>query len=123
VALEVGYLSAALIMWLFTNLGFFSVVQEPADELLTIRARVASDLDNLKKAYLPELSPIVEEAQNDYPFTARVSHEKFAAALEKISKAIHYGNFKAEISVKMGKRRAQIYSKVWHGLLELQKDE
>jgi hypothetical protein len=110
-------------MWLFTNLGFFSVVQEPADELLTIRARVAGDLDNLKQAYLPDLSPIVEEAQSDYPFTARVSHDKFAAALEKIGKAIHYGNFKAEISVKMGKRRAQIYSKIWHGLLELQKEE
>jgi len=44
-------------MWLFTNFGFFSVVQKPGDSLLTIRARAAFDLDRLRDEYLPTLSP------------------------------------------------------------------
>lgn len=34
-------------MWLFTNFGFFSVVQKDASDDLTIRSRTKSDLDPL----------------------------------------------------------------------------
>ncbi len=34
-------------MWLFTKFGFFSVVQKPGEARLTVRARVAADLERL----------------------------------------------------------------------------
>jgi hypothetical protein len=48
-------------VWLITPLGFFSVVREPDDigaGSLTIRARVKSDLEALRKHYLPDLGEI-----------------------------------------------------------------
>ncbi|MGY2253445.1 MULTISPECIES: hypothetical protein [Pseudomonas] len=41
-------------MWLFTNFGFFSVVQKDASDDLTIRSRTKSDLDRLRNHYRPE---------------------------------------------------------------------
>ena len=40
-------------MWLFTTFGFFSAVQKPGDDFLTIRGRSAKDLDRLREKYLP----------------------------------------------------------------------
>ena len=34
-------------MWLFTTIGFFSVVRKPGETKLTVRARVAADLARL----------------------------------------------------------------------------
>lgn len=45
-------------MWLVTIIGFFSIVQKPGQAGLTIRARVAADLDRLREQYLPTLSSI-----------------------------------------------------------------
>jgi CHAD domain-containing protein len=36
------------IMWLFTTVGFFSIVQKTNEPLLTVRARVADDLGQLR---------------------------------------------------------------------------
>src|SRR5262249_11648333 len=50
-------------MWLMTPLGFFSIVCKPDDKgrgTLTIRARVKSDLEALRREFLPALGPIVE---------------------------------------------------------------
>jgi hypothetical protein len=33
-------------MWIFTTIGFFSIVQKPRTDFLTVRARVTTDLDN-----------------------------------------------------------------------------
>ena len=110
-------------MWLFTTIGFFSVVQKPGDSFLTVRARVASDLDRLREKYMPELSKTIMNKGTDYPYRATISHEDFAKGMEKIVKAIHYGNFKAEIEAKMGSERETIYHKVWHTLLKLQREK
>jgi hypothetical protein len=40
-------------MWIFTTIGFFSIVQKPRTDFLTVRARVASDLDDLRKKFMP----------------------------------------------------------------------
>ncbi|MBI4704877.1 MAG: hypothetical protein HY744_27550 [Deltaproteobacteria bacterium] len=45
-------------MWLFTSFGFFSVVQKPGEEGLTVRARVRSDLERPREQYLPGLREI-----------------------------------------------------------------
>ena len=46
-------------MWLFTNFGFFSVVQKPGERDLTVRSRLRSDLERLRERYLPTLGPVI----------------------------------------------------------------
>jgi hypothetical protein len=107
-------------MWIFTTIGFFSIVQKPRTDFLTVRARVASDLDNLRKEFMPKLSPTIEGAGSDYPFRATISHKDFGAGLAKMGEGIKYPNFKDAVGDQMGRHREQAYHKVWHALFGLQ---
>jgi hypothetical protein len=109
-------------MWLFTNIGFFSAVQKPGTDFLTVRARVKQDLDNLRQNYLPQLSATQAKGGTDYPWRATVSHVDFAAALGKIAMDIDYSNFKNEVSARQGKARASRYGKVWQALYDMPED-
>jgi 8-oxo-dGTP pyrophosphatase MutT (NUDIX family) len=106
-------------MWLFTTFGFFSAVQKPGTDFITIRARVRNDLDALREKYLPELSPTIGKAGTDYPWRATVAHAKFAEALAKIALDIHYGNFKDAVAKMQGSARAHRYGKVWSALYDI----
>jgi hypothetical protein len=110
-------------MWIFTTVGFFSVVQKPGEEFLTVRARVASDLDRLRMTYLPKLSSTIVTRKGDYPYRATVSHEDFAQALAQMGRDIHYGNFKNEVEKEMGAVRERTYEEVWSLLRELEDEE
>ncbi|AVF39989.1 hypothetical protein AL486_09935 [Pandoraea apista] len=103
-------------MWLMTNIGFFSTVQKPGTDFLTVRARVKGDLDKLREQYLPELSPAIGHAGTDYPWRATVPHAQFAQALGKMAQDIHYDNFKNEVAKRQGKARAHRYGQVWGAL-------
>ncbi len=107
-------------MWIFTTIGFFSIVQKPRTDFLTVRARVASDLDNLRKEFMPQLSPTIKGGGSDYPFRATISHKDFGAGLAKMGEAIKYPNFKDAVGDQMGPHREQAYHKVWHALFDLQ---
>ena len=110
-------------MWLITNEGFFSIVQKPLDTLrgtLTVRARVAGDLRNLKKR-LPDMGEITVSKNADYRYRATAPRQQLAAAIEQMVRDINYGNFKDEVADKQGHGRADIYSGVWGNLYELQR--
>ena len=109
-------------MWIFTNFGFFSIVQKKGTQDLTVRARVRSDLDGLRSQYLPELSPSQAHAGTDYPWRAKVSHEALAKAMGKIIQDLTYPNFKDEVALKQGKPRAHRYLQVWEALYGMQED-
>jgi 8-oxo-dGTP pyrophosphatase MutT (NUDIX family) len=109
-------------MWLFTNIGFFSAVQKPGTDFLTVRARVKQDLDNLREKYLPHLSATQAKGGTDYPWRATVSHADFAAALGKIAMDIDYSNYKNEVTARQGKARASRYGKVWQALYDMPED-
>ena len=106
-------------MWLLTTIGFFSVVQKRGNSFLTVRARVASDLDNLRGKFMPQLSSTVTGGGTDYPFRATISHRDFGAGLSKMGEAVGYHNFKTEVGKRMGDRRERAYHKVWHDLFDL----
>jgi hypothetical protein len=110
-------------MWLFTTIGFFSVVQKTGESELTVRARVRADLDRLREKYLPELTPTESGTGTDYPHRGRVSHEAFARALGQLARDIQYGNFKNKIYAEQGGDRAHVYGDVWHALLGLENEE
>ncbi len=113
-------------MWIFTPIGFFSVVEAdgfpgaPAGKTLMVRARDGGDLDRLREAHFPELGPNVEMQGRDYPVRAFTTHEDFAECMSKLAMAIDYGNFKNAVSARQGHARASVYGKVWQDCLKIQ---
>lgn len=113
-------------MWLATSFGFFSIVQKSDDSVartITIRARVKSDLENLREKYLPQLGPIQKNVGTDYKYRAKVGHADFAIALLRIGLDIDYPNFKDCVAKRQGAARAHVYAELWHVLLKLQEGE
>lgn len=109
-------------MWLVTKFGFFSVVRKPDDGpgMLTVRARVKSDLVALRDGYLPTLGSITSSEGTDYRFRARVAKAALAEAVGKIALDVDYANFKDEVAVRQGQGRATAYGRVWEALRGLQ---
>lgn len=113
-------------MWLFTTIGFFSVVEKSvegdanATPRLAVRARVAGDLDALRAQYMPELGPTVETPHNDYHFRASIAHADFARGLARLAEAIHYGNFKTAVGIAQGWGREHVYHDVWSAAMKLE---
>ena len=96
-----------------TTFGFFSVVQKRGTTHLTVRARVGSDLDRLRKRYLPALTATTLTPDNDYAYRATTEHEDLARAMGKIVADITYDNFKSEVDRAQGHPRELVYAKVW----------
>jgi hypothetical protein len=105
-------------MWIFTPFGFFSIVQKPGDTKLTVRARVAEDLDNLRTR-VPGLGETVAGAGTDYRYRATVSPTNLGIGLAQIIRGLDYSNFKTEVHRQQGPARAAAYGLVWGQLLDL----
>lgn len=106
-------------MWLLIPEGFFSIVQKKGEDELCVRARVASDLDRLRKTHMPTLSESLETTGGDYRFRAWIGRPDFAAGLSSIGLALDYSNFKSEVG-RTDHERAMVYGRVWGVLGELQ---
>lgn len=107
-------------MWLFTTLGFFSVVAHRDDpDTFLIRARVREDLDALRVHHLPDLE-IVENAGTDYAFRAFVSREEWEHAAQQLAREIDYPNFKNAVAARQGPERAHRYMEIWEVMHRLQ---
>jgi hypothetical protein len=100
-------------MWLFTTIGFFSIVQKPGETGVQVRARAADDLDRLRERYLPTLSATISTPAGDYPFRALICHDDLAAGLGALVRDITYDNFKATVQAVQGPVRHDIYAQVW----------
>lgn len=110
-------------MWIFSNLGYISVVQKPDDTLLTLRARVASDLDRLRDEHLPTLGPTLTTGGTDYPFRAVATRDAVADAMAKMVRAIEYPNFKSEVAERLGHDRDGVLHQVWSATRKLERAE
>ena len=111
-------------MWLFTLIGFFSIVQKKHDQpdQVTIRSRVRKDLEDLV-SYLPTASAIRETAQADYRFRITASKDDLARATATLVRDIDYDNFKDEVARQQGYERAGSYGAVWSTLYALQEQQ
>ena len=108
-------------MWLITTSGFFSIVEKPWDRptgTLTIRARVAADLDALR-LHLPELGPTAEDPEADYRFRAQAPRAAVARAMARLAESVDYDNFKDAVAKTQGRARAHRYHDVWEVLSQL----
>lgn len=107
-------------MWTLTPIGFYSAVRKPGDSFLTLRARVAEDLDALRAQYLPSLSATVAGGGTDYPYRATCTAEAWGLALADMGRGIDYANFKDEVARRQGYGRAHAYGAVWSALRTLE---
>ena len=100
-------------MWIFTTSGFASVIQDTEDDdTLVVRARVASDLDEIREI-IDELSPTICTPSRDYPYRASVRRLAFALGLTRLAMRINYKNFKSAIGARQGWDREALYAQVW----------
>ena len=106
-------------MWIATTIGFYSVVQKPSENRLTIRSRSKADLLRIKETVLPEMSEIQSGGGTDYPYRAWCQHDQWAKALALLAQDIDYPNFKSEVKKQRGAVRARIYSQVWEVLWDI----
>jgi 8-oxo-dGTP pyrophosphatase MutT (NUDIX family) len=110
-------------MWIQTTFGFFSVVQKPGEEDLTVRARARADLERLRERYLPSLGEILAHVGTDYPYRAHATHEALAEALGRIGRDISYSNFKNAVTAELGHARGDVYLDAWHVFHRITKEE
>jgi hypothetical protein len=107
-------------MWLFTTIGFFSVVADLAHpDTLKVRARAREDLEALRDHYLPDLE-IVETGHTDYRFRAFVHRDEWTHAVRALAADIDYPNFKSAVGQRQGAARAKRYAEVWQVMYGLQ---
>jgi len=118
-------------MWLFSTVGFFSIVQcdanstyestafpklnsgELVTDVLSVRARVPEDLDALRAKYAPKLGETVLIPGRDYPARAYIQREAWAEAMVRIVLDLSYKNYKSEVARVQGVDRAHLYGDVW----------
>ena len=94
-------------MWIFSQDGFYSIVQK--GEQFHVRARRKQDLVNVG------LSAIHSYAGSDYPWrTILSSRAELLMLLEKLGQSIDYPNFKERIHERPDqKNRLGEYHKIW----------
>ena len=110
-------------MWLFTTIGFFSVVADPDHpRMLKIRARAREDLEALRSRHLPDIE-IVESRHTDYRYRAFVHRDEWMHAAQALAAEVDYPNFKNAVAQRQGVGRAKRYGEVWLLMYGLQRDE
>lgn len=106
-------------MWLYTTIGFFSVVAHREDgQTLLIRARTREDLDELRRRHLPDLE-IQDSADGDYPHCALLERSEWEYALARLAADVDYLSFEDAIRGSQGEDRANLYQRVWDAVRDL----
>lgn len=113
-------------MWITTTRGFYSAVQHRDDpSLLMIRARNRDDLERLcELPGMTDATEIDDVQPADYPYRITVQRRAWTEkVLPALMKEVDYDNFKNAVKARMpepeGKRRANIYMRVWSAMLSV----
>ena len=101
-------------MWLYTNKGFLSVVEDFHDKTqLLVRGRFDGDIE----VFFPKAEVLVD-AGTDYKYRAFIPREEVAKAVKSyIESELHYSNFKSSVK---DSDRLLAYHKVWSNMYEAQ---
>lgn len=109
-------------MWLFSESGFVSIVQDRLHlGQLLVRARVRQDLEHFLVTVQESagVQCTVKETQDaDYRYRASVEQSAVAKAVAKMVEDIDYPNFKAAVHGDM--KRDAAYLRVWSAMHDLQ---
>lgn len=110
-------------MWIFSEVGFFSVVEDWKDKrVVWVRARWKKDLEQLKVITRNNdigfrVRKIMETPDHDYPFRVRMQKRYWAMVLFYLGDNIEYGNFKGAI-LDQDPERERVYMRVWSVMKE-----
>jgi hypothetical protein len=108
-------------MWLMTNQGLVSVVQDRADaDTLLVRARQAGLLEHMLAEADLSAAHVWEDTTADYRYRCKLSRPEFMALVQVQISRIDYDNFKNSVP---DKRLASLYSQVWTTMAELQRGD
>ena len=108
-------------MWLFTQLGFFSIVRKESDTI-HIRARCREDLDQLALA-TGIGTPIASYAGSDYPWRIICPATDLPRFMSAFSSSIDYGNFKSAIAASPAQRpKLTAYHDIHHRMVQWQQE-
>ncbi len=112
-------------MWIFTNKGFLSIVEDKDDPArLLVGARYEGDIER----HVGEEAEVIELEFSDYRFRVFLPREEVQAVIDRELSALDYGNFKNSfdrdnVSLSPGTReeRHDALFKVWSTMLDSQK--
>lgn len=110
-------------MWIQSDKGFFSAVQKPGEDGLTVRARVRKHLEELK-SFHPGLigdCEITENEGTDYPYRIRCTHYQWAGVQFNEVMNIKYSNFKSHLDAVGKGGFHDLCSEVWSVLFNADK--
>jgi hypothetical protein len=110
-------------MWIFTRYGFFSAVMDKVDkEVIVVRSREKSHLENLKKRF-PTLGglKIATSRDTDYSFRIRVDRSVWSEVTENLAAEIDWTNFKSEVFDYQGQTKYEVaLHSVWSVMAKTQ---
>jgi hypothetical protein len=114
-------------MWLFTQHGFISITESKEDGNLQLRFRLRQDANNVLaiiKANVKKTAKVLITDRADYRFRIILSHKLAGKAMEILTRAIDYSNFKNHMH-KTPDQDAKVHSlhKIWHMLHDMQEQE
>lgn len=105
-------------MWLFSETGFVSVVQDPKDSnKMVVRARDVKSLQPLVDTYDVK---IVKLKNRDYPARVFLTREQFVDWLVETGETLQYTNYKNAATASRGHEFARPLHSVWSTMLELE---
>lgn len=112
-------------MWIFTEFGFLSVVQDERDPLrLLVRARCEADLQSFVRTMEPTAGEPLEPAHTpdaDYAYRVSISRQAFARYMRAVVEAIDYPNFKGRVHERdPDPLRTDAYFSTWQAMRRLQ---
>lgn len=112
-------------MWLFSELGFFSINRTPDGSDLQFRARREADLENLK-AKFPQYfvgRDIMELPAADYRWRLETTDVYAGAIMAQMTAGISYRNFKSHLATTDQADKLGILHDLWHQLHEYQQEQ
>ena len=112
-------------MWIFTNKGFLSIVEDKDDPArLLVRARYEGDIER----HFGGEAEVIELEDSDYRFRVFLPREEVRAVIDRELVALDYGNFKnsfdrdnVSLSLETREERHDALFKVWSTMLDSQK--
>jgi hypothetical protein len=102
-------------MWVYSSIGFHSVVMSDDPDVLVVGARVRRDVERLQQLLVilgHDLPEILEDAWSDYRFRVLLSRSAYAQALAALVTAIDYESFVRAVAKVQGEHRALVYDKL-----------
>lgn len=107
-------------MWIFSKIGFFSVVEHKDDpDLVMVRARYKEDIDRLHHAIMDFSKvdlPVERTLNADYYFRMTIPKMTWARIMEAVAADIDYTNFKNAVHHMEPGVRAKAYMEVWDAM-------